>query len=142
MERKDYVAIVEKYLRRLREARKELLSETTPPTPLPRPRRFWFTHKHYFPYDADFNHVATNKSFCSLAHFLDDLAQEICEACGWQPRRILRAIRRIAAAAEWCRKRAEGRKRHAEEILRQQSRWERELCNQRTLDAIAKLGGA
>jgi len=140
MNRKDYVVIVEKYLKELREARKELLSETTPSTPLPRPRRFWFTRKHYFPYD-DFNHVATCKSFCSLANFLDDLAQEICEVCEWQPRKILRAIRRIAAAAEWCRKRAEGRKRHAEEILRQQSRWERELRNQRTLDVMAKLGG-
>ncbi len=146
MKREDYVATVKKYLKCLHEAYKQLSATTTPPVSMPRARKFWFTPRHCYPYFENeqpcFDRVAVGKS-CDWFYEQGNkgLAEDICKACNWQPRKILRAVRRIAAAAEWCRKRAEGRKRHAEEILRQQSRWERELRNQRTLDVMARLGG-
>jgi hypothetical protein len=40
-----------------------------------------------------------------------------------RPRDLVRALRRIQWLAAWARKRADGRRRAAEEILRQQRKW-------------------
>ena len=50
------------------------------------------------------------------------IVQRIIDRSGAHPRRLLRALRRIEAATAWCYARAEGRKRMAEEILRQQAK--------------------
>lgn len=66
------------------------------------------------------------------------VAELICYACKWQPRLILRAVRRIEAATRWCEARAAGRKRAAEEILRQQAEAEEKLAAMAAIDAMAK----
>jgi hypothetical protein len=49
-------------------------------------------------------------------------AEALGNRVGWQPRLVLRAVRRLQAAAAWCRARAAGRQRAAQEIIRQQSK--------------------
>jgi len=50
------------------------------------------------------------------------IIEKICKMCKYQPAKILKVIRRIEAAVEWCKRRTKGRKRTAEEILRQQKK--------------------
>jgi len=52
--------------------------------------------------------------------YLHDLPHDIIKRCNYQPRCILRAIRRIDAAIRWCEKRIEGLNRHYQQILEQQ----------------------
>jgi hypothetical protein len=49
-----------------------------------------------------------------------DSAEQILKLLGYQPRNVLRALRRIQAATAWCQARAQGRRRAAREILHQQ----------------------
>jgi ABC-type nitrate/sulfonate/bicarbonate transport system substrate-binding protein len=59
--------------------------------------------------------------FFSLS-YVEGTAEALGSKAGWQPRLVLRAVRRLQAAAAWCRARAAGRQRAAQEILRQQSK--------------------
>lgn len=63
--------------------------------------------------------------------------EEILSWTGNQPRRVWRAIRQINAIAAWCEKRAEGRKRAAEEILRQQSPWINKIASEVLVEELA-----
>lgn len=53
-------------------------------------------------------------------------AKMLVECDQYQPHRVWRDIRAIQRAAQYCRRRAEGRQRAAQEILKQQSKyWEK-----------------
>ena len=106
---------------RLHEAANGLRKKIVPRTPLPRPRAFWIVPGQVaWPYQDDLDRVSVRGygEVCTTAR----TAERIAELCGFQPRRILRALRRIQAAEAWCRARIEGRRRAAEEIVRQQAR--------------------
>ena len=64
-------------------------------------------------------------------------AEKILNNCGHQPRKILRALRRIQAATTWCYARAEGRKRQSEEILRQQASAVEALESEAAMQALS-----
>jgi len=51
---------------------------------------------------------------------LHDISPLILARCNYQPRCIVRAMRRIDAAIRWCEKRIEGLNRHYQQILEQQ----------------------
>ena len=53
---------------------------------------------------------------------IENTAQKLCKLFCYQPARILRVSRWLESVIEWCKKRTEGRKRAAEEILRQQKK--------------------
>ncbi len=127
-----YRQYLESALRELINAVKELHAPTYPTTPLPRPREFRFAGRFTWPHvpepgDVRWWSVAAGDSRYSIGGSWwgapsSALVADLLQECGYQPARILRAAEQIRAAAEWCRKRAEGRRRHAEEILRQQHR--------------------
>lgn len=130
-----------------------LVSPTEPQTPLPRPRKFEFAPRVVWPYcevqvqpyriEVHWHlvwvarvprEVAYHEAdWVSLTSFaLGDLLFEVVRG---QPRAVLRALRRVQAAAAWCEARRAGRERAAQEILRRQ-RWAVEA-----LEAEAVLRG-
>jgi len=62
---------------------------------------------------------------------------EILAWTGNQPRRVWRVIRQINAVIAWCEKRAAGRKRAAEEILRQQAPWINKIASEVLVEELA-----
>ncbi len=149
-------AELEQYLRdalvELAEGIEQMLAETNPHTPLPRPRVFKIQRRFLWPridgrvnwwvmvgrggwpwYEVDpryFHREASNPA--------EGLVKALLQASGCQPARVIQAAAQIRAAAEWCRKRAEGRRRHAEEILRQQRRAVEKIETDRALKALSK----
>ena len=128
--------LVKRKLKELRKAIDELQQNTTPHTPLPHPRSFkLFDGKEaeiLWPAQPDgWYGLKIGIRFFKLGYNDSGyLAEEICKACKYQPTKILKVIRRLEAATEWCRKRTGGRKRAAEEILKQQ---------RKAADALAAL---
>ena len=114
--------LIAEKLRELERAVGAFDRQTIPHTPMPRPREFEFAPGVVWPHEGDVWLVRADGSAFKLWSFVDGLASRICRICGYQPRKVLRAIRRIEAAASWCRRRAEGRERMAREIVRQQKR--------------------
>lgn len=130
-----YQKIIEAALKDLREAVKKMTAKTDPQTPLCRKREFIFAedkngHKIIWPYKDDFYKVSPGQDAwlysLSMGSYqvnnLSYLVTNIIDIIGNQPRKILLALRRIQAATAWCEARAEGRKRQAEEIKRQQAK--------------------
>ncbi len=129
---------VREALARLCDAVSQLHAKPYLAVPLPRPRVFVFVQTDTGPVrwpsrrgsEADFGVVDA----CGREYYLyrvpkgtSELPEVIVKLCGERPRAVLRAIRRIEAAAEWCLRRAEGRRRMAVEILRQQERFAKEI---------------
>lgn len=103
-----------------------MCASTFPTTALPRPRFFRITDSITWPLidegQVDWMTVWIDGiGCCGLGS--PSLPRVIAEECRYRPRLVLRAIRRIQAAAAWCRRRKEGREREAMEILRQQRKW-------------------
>jgi hypothetical protein len=67
-----------------------------------------------------------------------EVARRIGNACGWQPRKVLRALRRLQAIAAWCRARRAGLERAAQEILRQQARAMEQLEAEAAMAALQR----
>jgi len=111
----NYGVLVTAALEDLNSAAEKMVAQTTPATPMPRPRIFIICETVSWPVlrsDSPLRYRVT--SWCVSSG-------KIVVGCKKQPRLILRAIRRIQAATAWCEARTEGRRRQAEEILRQQS---------------------
>ena len=53
---------------------------------------------------------------------IENTAKKICELFCYHPARILRVSHWLESITEWCKKRTEGRKRAAEEVLKQQKK--------------------
>lgn len=118
----------------LRPAVGELTEKTTPPVPMPRPRIFRViqtaTTTVEWPARTDtaiaWNQFAVNSchtsSRVSWVGEPSTVINVIIEETTGRPKLMLRALRRIQAATAWCQARAEGRRRMAVEIARQQQR--------------------
>jgi len=126
----DYKKLLASALTELCEAQELLVKKTVPGTDLPRFRRFVFAQKKdelvYWPAVFKDGMVASSYFSCEGKYVYASagpVAEYILDLTGLQPRLVLRALRRIQAAAAWCVARTEGRKRAAEEILRQQKRF-------------------
>ena len=63
---------------------------------------------------------------------------DILELTGRQPRKLLRALRRIEAATAWCHARMASRQRMAEEILRQQAAYDETLQAELAMQALTE----
>jgi hypothetical protein len=117
-------------LQGLDEAQKKM-QKTKPQIALPRPRKFVFCKDVEWPYQDTHDgvlfsvmRIERGDGFSKKKDIspYELRAYKIIEKCKCQPRLVLRALRRIQAATAWCEARTEGRKRHAEEILRQQAK--------------------
>jgi len=133
-------------------------AETMPHVPLGRPRIFRVT-RYYWPVAGtapgsllkgtlgslpwpkikarDHNQWSSTVSPTCTVDSYFKAATEILLWTGGQPRRIWRVIQQIKAIAAWCEKRAEGRKRAAAEILRQQSRWITKVASEVLVEEMA-----
>ncbi|MHA2642931.1 MAG: hypothetical protein V2G41_09820 [bacterium JZ-2024 1] len=123
-------------LRGLEKAVEELKSPTNPRAPMPCPRIFYVTANLRWPFMREvsegFAHPVWDWMSEKTGRFWDlssskvtfaEVGDVILESAS--PKEILRAIRRIEAAAEWCRRRRSGMLRHSEEIKNQQrGAWE------------------
>ncbi len=127
-----YSDLVFAALKKLYSAVKELTKDTTPITPMPRPRVFFLAEGITWPLVRNQKIMWTDTRVTKRASLGADplhaslmfvaTADFVLDACGHQPRLIHRALRRIQAATAWCEARTEGRRRQAAEILRQQAR--------------------
>lgn len=61
-----------------------------------------------------------------------DCIRVILSSCNYLPRNIVRAMRRIEAAANWCNDRATGIMKARTDILRQQEKWHSQLKAEET----------
>jgi len=120
--------LVRKKIEELHRAVDELRQHTIPYTPLPNSKTFKLLDDKeteiLWPAPPNcWHNLKVGTRFFDIGY--DDnhyIADEICDACKYQPAKILQVIRRIDAAIEWCKRRTEGRKRAAEEILKQQKK--------------------
>jgi len=134
---------------RLGDAEKRYHEQTVPHTPLGRPRifrvaRFYWPVQGrapgalligsfwYFPWPED----PGSGGRPSPRSFHESIG-EILAGAHDQPRRVWRVIRQINAVIAWCEKRAAGRKRAAEEILRQQSPWINKIASEVLVEELA-----
>jgi len=141
MNMKQYEALIIGALRELGEAAQNISQEIYPIVPLPRPKSFVFTPGVYWPLFRENSVYFTGCVFRDrhtyrISNNAGYIGATIMEACKYQPRKILSALRNIQAATDWCYARTEGRKRAAEEILRQQSRAVEILEAEATLQAL------
>lgn len=141
----QYKELIELALKELVNAAEELTTETSPTTPLPRFREFIFIEKneekvswpgrdwegYYLP---EYFYTPIDKA-CSNINIT---CISILRLSGGQSRLILKALRRIQAATEWCKARTEGRKRAAEEIRKQQQKFADELDAEIVFSALKK----
>lgn len=128
MKDEEYVNIIAHALERLSTAWRAANEHGHPEGRLSRVRKFFVAPDALWPYD--YNSIETGiripykeweaASIFRINKYPYESAEAICASCKWQPRLILRSLRRIESAIRWCEARAAGRKRAAEEILRQQ----------------------
>jgi hypothetical protein len=123
----QYNKLLESAITALDRAVNQLEQNTVPSTPMPRHRVFHITHNIVWPVAWDGKpswktiYFEASKKSCSIEYECKTVASNIAKSCGYQPRKILAVLRRLQAATAWCEARAEGRRRMAEEILRQQA---------------------
>ena len=128
-----YNKLLESAIAALDRAVNQLKQSTVPRTAMPRPRVFRITRNVVWPQVRDtgtgpywkvlyfeFEESRKGRSI-EYEYMRREAAEMIARSCSYQPRKILAALRRLQAATAWCYARAEGRKRAAEEILRQQA---------------------
>lgn len=112
----------------LLEAASGLEKQTVPATALPRGREFVIASTVTWPGWRG-NHTLPRGKVYMYQHFRlnhderneHNASLTITRATEGQPRKVLRALRRIQAATAWCQARTAGRQRQAQEILRQQA---------------------
>jgi len=125
--------LVREKLIELRKAIDELLEETIPHTPLPHSKTFKLLDEGTdrqivwpaYPDRWDEIQVCYFDKYSTFYLGYTDYdykAKLICKLCNYDSQKVLKLIRRLEAAIEWCKKRTEGRKRAAEEILKQQKK--------------------
>lgn len=141
------VELLENALRSLSAAELALWKDTTPSTPMVRFRKYnWIDKEVIWPgvdatYRVRAHHVAIKGMSIGYGSFQAKiLAQMLVNECKAQPRKILKVFYKIASTERWCLARAEGRKRAAQEILRQQDRAVRTLETLEALRVLGKIG--
>lgn len=141
--RSNVIRLLRHEMSLLSRAVKELVKETDPATPMPKPRTFAFvkagkreklqTKEVFWPHQTDkgvswVRVLATTKGVGSSIYGLaspeesDWLAKYMVDAVGGHPAKILRVLRNIRAARVWCEKARERRLLAAKRILRQQEK--------------------
>jgi hypothetical protein len=116
MRREEIKELIEKALNDLVQAALALEKPTCPQTPLPRPRQFPLVEGYTWEWNDYYIRGRDGNIWLATG------AEALARMCGYQPRRVLRLLRRIQAATAWCEARRQGRERQAQEILHQQKK--------------------
>ena len=87
--------------------------------------------------EVTFRGSKRNVCFCTGGSRED--AEYIVDNLGGYPSRVLALVRWLERIERWLRARAEGHQRHAEEVLRQQSRAVAEIQNRATAAKLSEL---
>lgn len=129
----------------------EMLGQTKPSTPQPRARIFTILRKgnstYTWPVTRDSGVPVWDRMVYAVKgntydhpslRLADSTAESLVTVCQYQPHLILVALRRLEACANWCRSRAAGRQRAAEEILRQQDKWNQILKAETAINTLAR----
>jgi hypothetical protein len=146
-----YAELIENALSELNQAYKHLIEATVPQTPLPRGKQFRIDRVAVIrmePGEQDASEIQfvepsyglQNNSWWSMLPGLnsDYLARLLVQQLGFQPSRLMHAIRAIEQATQWCRDRRCGRERAAQEILQQQQKSLQELQKRYTAMQLIK----
>ncbi|MEM4204584.1 MAG: hypothetical protein QXS54_10995 [Candidatus Methanomethylicaceae archaeon] len=139
MNRTEMEKLLRIKLKELERVSREFLKDTIPSTPLPRVKSFRLSKEivFYMEPKATFRFAIENLRF-TLELSIDNITYSILEVSGYKPRDVLRIVRRIEAIMDWFRRRIEGRKRMAEEILRQQRKFVEALEAEAALVSLSK----
>jgi len=130
MTKAEIIRLIQAALCELKEAAQKMVEDTVPATPLPRPRRFVFVRGVEYPYinkkgepNWESVKVGGNEGYLpgSISYYCN-VTHDIAARTQFKPRNVLRAIRRIQAATEWCKARHKGRLRAAKEVVKQQKK--------------------
>jgi hypothetical protein len=82
----------------------------------------------------------TKRNVCFYSNRLREEAEDIVDKLSGYPSRVLALVRWLERIERWLRARAEGHKRHAEEVLRQQSHAVAEIQNRATAVKLTETG--
>lgn len=131
----NMLTVLSDALKDLERAVEELQQPTVPSTPMPRPKFFQISKSVIWPYLMFISRTNGEKTYYDFVTIKrdgidyrrrlsdwDEISKIIMRDCKYQPSEVLRSLRRIQAATEWCRRRVAGRRRAVEEILRQQQK--------------------
>lgn len=110
---------INELLNELEHAVGELKTQWWPQAPMPRPRIFRFADRVTWPYTRKGRIIWFSLKEKNNEVTLHEAASAILLHLR-SPRDVIKCIQTIRSAIKWCRKRAEGRRRHSEEIYRQQ----------------------
>jgi hypothetical protein len=145
------VSLIRKALNALSLAEAEMLAPTHPKTQLGRFRKYIIAanqklgkHVSWPVFDSAGSYKPTCFHFGSeilnySGSYVNTVAYSLFEISKGHPRRILRVINNIQATTNWCSMRAAGRKRAAEEIIRQQAKAAQVLRDLALLDQLKNI---
>ncbi|MEM4204585.1 MAG: hypothetical protein QXS54_11000 [Candidatus Methanomethylicaceae archaeon] len=125
-------------LEELERVSREFSKDTVPSTPLPRLKNFRLSKEIAVYMESNTARLSINGLTFSPGCSLDTIAHVIVEHLGYKPRDVLRFVRRIEAVTNWFRRRTEGRKRMAGEILRQRKKYQETLQAEAALVSLSK----
>ena len=122
LKKKEMVDLVTEALNELKRQAASLEEPTYPQTPLPRPKQFHLVGKYVWEWREGKGYTIIRENGVASVWLEPSGAVVLVRACDYQPRQVLRLLRRIQAATAWCEARRRGRERQAQEILRQQKK--------------------
>jgi hypothetical protein len=122
LKKKEMEDLVTEALNELKRAASALEAPTYPQTPLPRPKQFPLVGGYVWEWRNGGGYTIIRERRGQDTWLERSGAVVLVRACGYQPRQVLRLLRRIQAATAWCEARRQGRERLAQEILRQQKK--------------------
>jgi hypothetical protein len=142
-----YGEILSEAVERLWAAMIELARPTSPPTPLPRPPAKPVRVSRELEMRVGIEGKSVTVSVFADGRCLDELANYVIDPSNFvsrvmpylhSPRAVASFLRQLQWLTAWMRKRAEGRRRAAEEILRQQRKWVEMLESEIALRKLAE----
>jgi hypothetical protein len=147
------VTALQAALQACNEARKAYESHTFPRVPRGRLKRFElrlggvqfvYPAKRYMSDEPEIGAIevicrGATRNVSLYSNRMREEAEDIVDKLNGYPSRVLALVRWLERIERWLRARAEGHKRHAEEVLRQQQRAIAEIQNRATAAKLTKL---
>jgi len=151
--REAMVTALHHALQECNDARKAYETHTFPRVPRGRLKRFElrigevrfvYPAKRYMSSELQIDAIevtcgGTTRNVCFYTNKLREDAADIVDKLNGYPSRVLALVRWLERIERWLRARADGHQRHAEEVLRQQSRAVAEIQNRATAAKLSEL---
>jgi len=151
--REAMVTAIQAALQACNDARKAYEAHTFPRVPRGRLKRFElrlgevqfvYPAKRYMSEEPQIEAIeiayrSTKRNVCFYTNKLREEAEDIVDKLNGYPSRVLALVRWLERIERWLLARAEGHRRHAEEVLRQQQRAIAEIQNRATAAKLTDL---